>query len=536
MAIELNFGWLNDYTGSRFAPITLANLVLMETSNGSAETLYDYVTDKISGFTDLTNVLTSRVDDNYNNLYLLLQDEPIDKEGKKIKTAKAAQRAVMLVGGARVDGNIDILDADGNIMDYGLKVGSGIIPVYFNEGVPESCNEKENISFEYKYTGVNSAGELQEFNLPVKSIKPERSWNTALAVDISGAAQYAGISETAIFAKQSEYAKVTDKSLALKGNIKIGGTYYEEDNKYHNYVMDEDGNIMTNPLTGKLWDNGISGDVVGVVQTSNPDEISSLELKDMEWVQGEDKIWRSSYLGGANDISLGNAFIDDEIEEGVVFIPSLQIDSKGRVVAAHSKNYEIIAKLALENMPGPNSTDKVYLMGVNDKYTDKKNVVYYHTKGSLDSNSIYIDVSGSEPVLMGAAWNDYAEYRKQKETIEPGYCVKSNDDGRVEKTSERLSICDGIVSDTFGFSIGKHADYETPLAVSGRVLAYCEGSAHDYHAGDVVCASKNGKVCVMTREEIKEYPDRIVGTVSEIPSYDNWNGKNINGRIWIKVK
>ena len=43
MAIEMNFGWLNDYTGSKFAPVTLANLVLLNTSSGSTETLYDYI-------------------------------------------------------------------------------------------------------------------------------------------------------------------------------------------------------------------------------------------------------------------------------------------------------------------------------------------------------------------------------------------------------------------------------------------------------------------------------------------------------------
>jgi hypothetical protein len=40
----------------------------------------------------------------------------------------------------------------------------------------------------------------------------------------------------------------------------------------------------------------------------------------------------------------------------------------------------------------------------------------------------------------------------------------------------------------------------------------------------------------MTREEIKEYPDRIVGIVSEIPDYEKWNNKDIDNRIWIKVK
>ena len=42
----------------------------------------------------------------------------------------------------------------------------------------------------------------------------------------------------------------------------------------------------------------------------------------------------------------------------------------------------------------------------------------------------------------------------------------------------------------------------------------------------------------MTREEIKEYPDRIIGIVSEIPDYETWGSGNVpvNGRIWIKVK
>ena len=77
-----------------------------------------------------------------------------------------------------------------------------------------------------------------------------------------------------------------------------------------------------------------------------------------------------------------------------------------------------------------------------------------------------------------------------------------------------------------------------PLAVAGRVLAYFHGNREDYHSGDTVCAGPEGKVMKMTREEIKEYPDRIIGIVSEIPEYETWGSGNIavNGRIWIKVR
>jgi hypothetical protein len=44
----------------------------------------------------------------------------------------------------------------------------------------------------------------------------------------------------------------------------------------------------------------------------------------------------------------------------------------------------------------------------------------------------------------------------------------------------------------------------------------------------------------MTREEIKEWPDRIVGIVSEIPDYEEWGPENnkikVGNRIWIKIK
>ena len=144
----------------------------------------------------------------------------------------------------------------------------------------------------------------------------------------------------------------------------------------------------------------------------------------------------------------------------------------------------------------------------------------------------------SSVAFYGAVWNDYAEFRTQKEVIKPGYCVASADNGQVYKTTEKFQACDGIVSDTFGFAIGETDECKTPLAVAGRVLAYFHGNREDYQSGDTVCAGPEGKVMKMTREEIKEYPDRIVGIVSEIPEYEIWGSGNVavNERIWIKVR
>lgn len=184
-----------------------------------------------------------------------------------------------------------------------------------------------------------------------------------------------------------------------------------------------------------------------------------------------------------------------------------------------------------------NSTSILYLVGATSQAASPQ--TYSHSAIKANCNAAGANEAGSLTAtkIYGAVWNDYAECRIACKEIEPGYCVTSMDNGVVEKTTERLQSCDGIVSDTYGFSIGETETSKTPLAVSGRVLAYCEGDKYDYHAGDVVAAGPNGKVVKMTREEIKEYPDRIIGHVSEIPNYDTWGtgNVNVNGRIWIKI-
>ena len=195
---------------------------------------------------------------------------------------------------------------------------------------------------------------------------------------------------------------------------------------------------------------------------------------------------------------------------------------------------------------GESSTKMPAVLGTNNEnlWLTSDSGTYFYNNCANDGTSYTqtLSITSSKITahkpLYGAVWNDYAEYRTQKESIKPGYCVASSDDGKIYKTTKKFQACDGIVSDTFGFAIGETDESKTPLAVAGRVLAYCEGSRADYHAGDTVCAGPNGKVCKMTREEIREWPDRIVGVVSEIPEYEIWGTGNVevNGRIWIKVR
>ena len=139
--------------------------------------------------------------------------------------------------------------------------------------------------------------------------------------------------------------------------------------------------------------------------------------------------------------------------------------------------------------------------------------------------------------VYGAVFNDYAEYRTTID-LEPGRVVIDNDNGSLSCSSERLQPGAQVISDTFGHSMGATDEAQTPLAVAGRVLVYTYQSRENYHAGMAVCSAPNGTVDIMTRAEIKEYPDCIVGIVSEIPQYEEWgtNKVKVDGRIWIKVK
>lgn len=139
--------------------------------------------------------------------------------------------------------------------------------------------------------------------------------------------------------------------------------------------------------------------------------------------------------------------------------------------------------------------------------------------------------------VYGAVWNDYAEYRST-ELIQPGRVVREDKDGIMKLTTERLMPACEIISDTFGFAIGETDECKTPIAATGRVLAYTYEDRYLFELGDAVCSGPNGTVSKMTRQELMMYPERMIGTVSEIPEYKTWGSGNVevDGRIWIRIR
>ena len=117
--------------------------------------------------------------------------------------------------------------------------------------------------------------------------------------------------------------------------------------------------------------------------------------------------------------------------------------------------------------------------------------------------------------------------------------MKENGDDTLSLADGRLIYGCSIVSDTFGFMIGETDKAHTPIAVSGRVLAYPyeNREVFRYNIGCFVCSGPNGTVSLMNKEEVWNHPEAIIGQVSAVPDYEYWgNNVKVNGRVWIKVR
>ena len=183
---------------------------------------------------------------------------------------------------------------------------------------------------------------------------------------------------------------------------------------------------------------------------------------------------------------------------------------------------------------------------------NKVSIFAYKNVTSAVSASMYVQYNsttsqaGCTTAFYGAVYNDYAEFRETEDNIEAGRCVYEQGDGKLALSNERLMRGCELVSDTYGFAIGKTNKAQTPIAATGRVLAYCLESREEAKKfiGYPVCSGPNGTVSIMTEEEEAKYPSRIIGTISEVPNYEKWQRGNeegsdyidVNGRIWIRVR
>lgn len=253
----------------------------------------------------------------------------------------------------------------------------------------------------------------------------------------------------------------------------------------------------------------------------------------------------NSFMGGdftGSNLSIASTGTIATLNSSTATIEDLSVNNRALIIDLLTLGKQRVTTL------GPDESGNINLMRLNP---------YRHTGGpwyinSLDTSSyayfriLYDDIESFKlrhdgylwvTRLYGAVWNDYAEYRESNE-IEPGRVVLEDENGVCQKTIKRLQPFAGVISDTYGFAQGETEEAKTPLAVAGRVLVYPYQDRNKYRVGDCVCAAPNGTVDIMTRREVIIYPDRIVGTVSQVPKYDTWGTDNVkvNNRIWIKVR
>lgn len=180
------------------------------------------------------------------------------------------------------------------------------------------------------------------------------------------------------------------------------------------------------------------------------------------------------------------------------------------------------------------TTTKFYVTGTSSSSTNT-GTQYFDT-------GVYVDTTAGKFVatkVYGAVFNDYAEYRKT-DSIEPGRCVVENGDDTLSLSISRMQPGAEIISDTFGFAIGETDECKTPVAVTGRVLAYPYEDREEFRnaIGRPVCSGPNGTVSLMSDEEYQKYGYCTIGFVSAVPDYEEWGtGKaKVNNRVWIRIK
>lgn len=237
-----------------------------------------------------------------------------------------------------------------------------------------------------------------------------------------------------------------------------------------------------------------------------------------EWGYGEN-IWNAYAFSPCNGLQIYSEYASDGTNTVIGYVNEVS----GSIWTINDAGYfsGVAQQLEVNN----DTTAKIYVLGAP---TTGAAYVYRESNVYMQNN-----------VLYGAAWNDYAEFR-QGDTLEPGKCVVEAGDDTLTLATGRMIPGASIVSDTFGFSIGETEKCKTPIAVSGRVLAYPYESREEFkkNIGHPVCSGPNGTVSIMTDEEYREKGYCALGTISAVPDYEEWGTGNVkvNNRVWIHVK
>lgn len=191
---------------------------------------------------------------------------------------------------------------------------------------------------------------------------------------------------------------------------------------------------------------------------------------------------------------------------------------------------DLLGGASISFAQGNSADTQIYVVGASEAGMSAEKTTLKYSK------QVYIDCSTN--VLYGGAWNDIAEFRESFDNYLAGTCVCETAQGKLVLTAKRMIRNSYIVSDTYGYALGNKEIDTVPVAIAGRVLAYCWDDNEKLKIGDAVCSGPNGGVSKMKKWEKILHPECIIGYVSEIPQYEIWGQHNtsVRGRVWIRVK
>lgn len=308
------------------------------------------------------------------------------------------------------------------------------------------------------------------------------------------------------------------------------GSYSVVGHTHDSSYVKKSGDTMTGDLTAPTFHGNLKGNADTATKFASAQSIT---------LTGDVTGTASSQAGWSITTTLSNSGVTsgtygptgnvNGTNGATISVPQITVDAKGRVTSIVNRTYTSVntdTNTDTKVTTAAQTSSKIYVTGTPSTGT---------ATGTLQYNAnVYI----SGKVMYGACWNDYAEYRISN-CQEPGRVICENGDDTLSLSTGRLQFAGNVISDTFGFAIGETEQAKTPVAVSGRVLAYPYESREEFkkNIGRPVCSGPNGTVSIMTDKEYRDKGYCAIGTISAVPEYETWGEGNIpvNGRVWIKV-
>ena len=472
--------------------------------------------------------------------------------------------------------NLHVLNANGTTLgtvsqgDNTQINSNGVIRVpYANETFTPTSSDPEQESTDVTIPGVVIVGDKINYNSSTHTIN--LSEGNAISIGTGNSAgQISVLYDGATIQKTTDntnklYARTAGPGTLGVVKVASGNTGTIQ------VVMTEGENPET---TGELVARTASTDTLGIVKNGIATAIGAGGAVNV--VYDSDTLDIGNGAGeGKNGKPVNALFVkkaNGSTSAGIVYQGDyVTIASDGKISAKKSSTaadgYGVVkvgsninlndGEISIESLELGSSSEEHTLITVENTYDSSSSTHYPAVKikgrktssGNNEPNiesALYVDgdIRCEGYITAGkvfhAVWNDIADAIEVQDDleVEPGFCYMF--DGRTYKKTEEY--CQkgiiGIHSDTAGDILGKKGKHkELDIAIGGFVLAHVDDI---YESGTPLTCGPDGCLTEMKREDVREYPERLVATYWKPEQADFWGPEEgqiaVNGRDWVKIK